>query len=110
MGEPIRSDDDNPADPPERPSGVRQPPPRTTARNVGVDGWIPARTKKEAPQDLDLRLAFLLLHADGHASVGDIAQTVQRPPLDVLASFVELSSLGLVELGTPAAATTPPPS
>ena len=52
------------------------------ARNVGVDGWIPARTKKDAPQDLDLRLAFLLLHADGHASVGDLR--TEQPKIVVL--------------------------
>ena len=107
MGEPKRADDDSTLDEPERPSGMRQPPPRTTARS-SVDGWIPARTPKEAPQDLDLRLAFLLLHADGRASVGEIALTVQRPPLDVLASFIELHALGLVDLGS--AASTPPPS
>lgn len=88
--------------------GARQPSPRTTARNVGVDGWIPMRTTKEAPQDIDLRLAFLLLHADGQASIGEIAQTVQRPPVDVLASFVELAALGLVELGSPTDSTPPP--
>ncbi len=98
MGEPIRSDDDG-HDATARASGVREPLPRTTARN-SVDGWVPRRTDKEPPADLDLRLAFVLLHADGRASVGEIALTVQRPPLDVLASFVELSSLGLVELGT----------
>jgi hypothetical protein len=110
MGDPIASDDDKPesSETPNRPSGVRAPAPRTTAR-VGVDGWVPARTAKEAPADLDLRLAFLLLHADGKTSVKDIALTVQREPLDVLGSFVELAALGLVDL-TANPATTPPPS
>ncbi|HEY8077203.1 MAG TPA: hypothetical protein VIF62_23915 [Labilithrix sp.] len=98
MGEPVRTDEEG-HDATIRPSGVREPLPRTTTRN-SVDGWVPKRTGKEPPQDLDLRLAFVLLHADGAASVGEIAQTVQRPPLDVLASFVELSSLGLVDLGS----------
>src|SRR5438067_7612917 len=101
VGEPekLEDEDDMADDTPARPSHVRAQMARTTARNIGVEGWIPVRTAKEAPADLDLRLAFVLLHADGRASVGDIATAVQRPPLDVLGSFVELASLGLVELG-----------
>jgi hypothetical protein len=71
---------------------------RATAKQPGVEGWVPVRTTAPAPADLDLRLAFVLLHVDGAATVGDIAAAVQRPPLDVLGSFTELASLGLVEL------------
>jgi hypothetical protein len=72
-----------------------------TLRNLSMERMIPTVTSKAAPADLELRLAFLLLHADGATTVGEIAAQVQRPAHDVLASFVELSGLGLVKLRAP---------
>lgn len=72
-----------------------------TIKNLSLDGTIPIPTGVEVPHDLDLRLAFLLLHADGATSIVQIARSVERPPHDVLASFVELAAFGLVRLQAP---------
>jgi hypothetical protein len=72
-----------------------------TLKNIALDVTVPVPTGLEMPADLDLRLAFLLLHADGEASIGQIAHAVERPPHDVLASFVELAAHGLVRLVAP---------
>jgi hypothetical protein len=74
---------------------------KATIKNLSLDVTIPIPTGAAAPPDLDLRLAFLLLHADGETSIGQIAAAVERPPHDVLASFVELAAHGLVRLAAP---------
>ncbi len=69
-----------------------------TLKNLRIDATVPIPTGAETPPDLDLRLAFLLLHADGESSIAHIAFAVGRPTHDVLASFTELAALGLVRL------------
>ena len=39
-----------------------------------AEGAIPMRTRATTPDDLSLRLAFLLLHADGRSTIGNIQQ------------------------------------
>jgi hypothetical protein len=65
------------------------------------DVTIPVRTSTTPPDDLPHRLAVLLFHVDGRASIGQIAHCIDLPIADVIKSFIELTSLGLVELATP---------
>jgi hypothetical protein len=96
-----------------RPSGIRERettpapagvidsillPSRATLRNLRLGETVPRPTGAPVPGDLDLRLSFLLLHVDGRTPIGHIAAAVGRPAADVLASFLELAALGLVEL------------
>ncbi|CAN5924749.1 hypothetical protein BH11MYX4_BH11MYX4_48480 [soil metagenome] len=62
------------------------------------DVAVPLRTALAAPADLELRASFLLLHVDGRSSVGEIAELTSIPVDEVLATFVGLSAVGLVEL------------
>ena len=63
-----------------------------------LDVAVPVRTKLVPPADLELRASFLLLHVDGRASVGEIAELTAIPVDEVLATFVGLTAVGLVEL------------
>lgn len=63
------------------------------------DLTIPTRTRAAPPEDLTLRLAFVLLHVDGRTSIRDIANAVALPASEARAAFVELVGKGLVELG-----------
>lgn len=56
------------------------------------------RTAAEVPAELDVRLAFVLLHVDGETSLEDIAQLVAIAPEEVQARFLELLAMGLVDL------------
>lgn len=67
-------------------------------RSLPLDIAVPARTRSQPPPGLELRAAFLLLHADGRASVHDIAEQTALPVGEVIAAFVELAHMGLVEL------------
>lgn len=64
-----------------------------------VDVTVPLRTSAVAPTDLDLRLAFVLLHVDGRSSIRNIADSIALPVEETLDMFVELIGRGLVELG-----------
>lgn len=59
---------------------------------------VPFRTAAVVPDDLDLRLAFVLLHVDGAADLEAIAQLVALPSEDLQARFLELVAMGLVDL------------
>lgn len=61
---------------------------------------IAYRTTAEPPIDLDLRLAFVLLHVDGEATLEEIAQYAGLPGEEVQARFLELLAMGLVDLRT----------
>jgi hypothetical protein len=65
------------------------------------DMTIPVRTATPPPADLAHRLAVLLFHVDGRASIGEIARCVDLPSKDVVEAFVDLTVLGLVELAVP---------
>lgn len=64
-----------------------------------AEGAVPMRTRATTPDDLSLRLAFLLLHADGRSTIGQISSAAALPIDEVFATFLELSALGLVALG-----------
>jgi hypothetical protein len=100
-----------PSDPSERPTSVpeydvaahafefettlgRLAPPR-----LPLDVAIPTRTQVVPPPNLELRAGFLLLHVDGRSSVREIAELSAIPLDQVLASFLDLTAAGLVELG-----------
>ena len=59
---------------------------------------VPFRTGAVVPDDLDLRLAFVLLHVDGEATFETIAQMVALPNGELQARFLELLAMGLVDL------------
>ena len=63
-----------------------------------LDVAVPVRTKLVPPTDLELRASFLLLHVDGRASIGEIAELTAIPVDEVLATFMGLTAVGLVEL------------
>jgi hypothetical protein len=63
-----------------------------------LDVAVPVRTKLAPPADLELRASFLLLHVDGRSSVGEIAELTSIPVDEVLATFMGLTAVGLVEL------------
>jgi len=63
-----------------------------------LDVAVPVRTKLAPPADLELRASFLLLHVDGRASVGEIAEMTAIPVDEVLATFMGLTAVGLVQL------------
>ena len=63
-----------------------------------LDVAVPVRTKLVPPADLELRASFLLLHVDGRASVCEIAELTAIPVDEVLATFVGLTAVGLVDL------------
>jgi hypothetical protein len=63
-----------------------------------LDVAVPTRTALPAPPDLELRASFLLLHVDGRSTVGDIAELTAIPVDEVLATFVGLTAVGLVQL------------
>ena len=69
---------------------------------------VPIRTARVAPPDLELRASFLLLHVDGRSSVGEIAELTSISLDEVLATFVGLSAVGLVELAGLHPPITPP--
>jgi hypothetical protein len=73
----------------------------SAAPPIPPDVTVPQRTRRKVPDDLSLRLAFLLLHVDGRTSLDDIARTAQLPVNEVLAGFLELIALGLVAIGGP---------
>lgn len=64
-----------------------------------AEGAIPMRTRVTTPDDLSLRLAFLLLHADGRSTIRQISSAAALPVDEVFATYLELSALGLVALG-----------
>jgi len=59
---------------------------------------VPIRKVGAPTAGIDLRVAFVLLHVDGVSTVADIANLTQLPIPDAIACFVELLSLGIVEL------------
>lgn len=59
---------------------------------------VPYRTAAVVPDDLDLRLAFVLLHVDGEATFESIAKLVALPGEELQARFLELLAMGLVDL------------
>lgn len=63
-------------------------------------GAVAYRTVASTPSDLDVRLAFVLLHVDGESSLEDIAQLAGLPTEEVRARFLELLAMGLVDLRT----------
>ncbi len=63
-----------------------------------LDVAVPVRTTLAPPADLELRASFLLLHVDGRASVGEIAEMTAIPVDEVLATFMGLTAVGLVQL------------
>ena len=69
-----------------------------TLPRLPLDVAVPVRTKLAPPVDLELRASFLLLHVDGRASVGEIAELTAIPVDEVLATFLGLTAVGLVEL------------
>jgi len=73
------------------------------------DVAVPLRTTLAAPPDLELRASFLLLHVDGRASLGEIAELTSIPVDEVLATFVGLTAVGLVELAGLHPTPVPPP-
>lgn len=64
-----------------------------------VDVTVPLRTSVVAPTNLELRLAFVLLHVDGRSTIRNIADSVALPVEETLDMFVDLIGRGLVELG-----------
>ncbi|MBX3185711.1 MAG: hypothetical protein KF819_01800 [Labilithrix sp.] len=71
--------------------------------SIPLDVAVPAHTGAAPPSDLELRAAFVLLHIDGRSSVRDVAAMVDLPLDEVLARVLQLTALGLVELGGAAA-------
>lgn len=60
---------------------------------------VPVRASEATlPEDLPLRHAFLLLHADTRSTIAEIAASTQISPEETHAIFIELETLGLVEL------------
>ncbi len=99
---PASAGDDRAAFPSARPSSVpdydvvshafetslRHPPlPR-----LPLDVAVPVRTKLGPPVDLELRASFLLLHVDGRASVGELAELTSIPVDEVVATIVGLTA------------------
>ena len=70
----------------------------TALPRLPLDVAVPVRTKLVPPVDLELRASFLLLHVDGRASIGEIAELTAIPVDEVLATFMGLTAVGLVEL------------
>lgn len=50
------------------------------------------------PEGLGVRAAFLLMHVDGHLTVGEIAHCMQLPVDAILPHFIGLGILGAVEM------------
>jgi hypothetical protein len=69
--------------------------------SLPADVTVPIRLATTPPADLAHRLAALLFHVDGRASIADIAACVDLPPSEVTVAFLELAGLDLVELATP---------
>jgi hypothetical protein len=67
--------------------------------SLPLDVSIPTRTRASVPADLELRTSFLLLHVDGRSSLRQIADLTGIEVDEVLEAFLQLTALGLVELG-----------
>ena len=78
--------------------------------SLPLDVAIPSRTTVVTPPDLELRLAFLLLHVDGRSTVTQIAEVAAIPFEDVLTLLLALSARGLVELAGSRSLHAPPVS
>jgi hypothetical protein len=63
------------------------------------DVAVPTRTRLTPPADLGVSASFLLLHVDGVATVRDIAELAALPVTEVLATLLDLTARGLVQLG-----------
>ncbi len=63
------------------------------------EALVPRRTDKELALDaVDVRIAYILVHADGCASVRDIARATTLDVEEVALAFSLLNELGAVDL------------
>jgi len=85
---------------------------RGAASSPGMPGdlAVPVRVQGAACEGLDVPMAFLLLHVDGRSSVAEIAHAAQLQLSDVTATFLELMTLGCVNLAATAHTQIPPES
>lgn len=109
-----------PSSHPTRPPTLAASPPASRERPDLSPLSVPTRIERpDLGLDLDVRSAFLLLHADGREALGSIGDLTALPFEEVRRVFAALAADGLVSLTTSQGraehaagaehATTPPP-
>lgn len=80
------------------------------ARGIPRDLVVPTRVPGASVAGIHLREAFLLLHVDGRSSIDEIAYAAGLPLVEVMDAFLELVTLGCVELSGTSHTFAPPES
>lgn len=71
---------------------------RDTGGNVPLTRCVPERTGCDLPLKISRDEIRVLLRVDGHTSLGEIAEDVEMPLVEVVAIFLNVLAQGLVEV------------